>query len=92
MDERKLSLTVVGVDYANEDKAKSDRRFETLLFARGEPVDLRSEPKNSHDKNAIAVFSVRGIQLGYLNAERAPWIGGKIKAGRYSGRSFRRPR
>ena len=85
-------MTVVGVDYAYEDKTKSDPRIEMLLFAPGEPVDLRPEPKNSHDKNAIAAFSVRGLQLGYLNAERALWIGRKIKAGRYLGRSFRRPR
>lgn len=27
------------------------------------------------------VVRLRGVQLAYLTAERAPWIGGKLKAG-----------
>lgn len=81
MDQRELSLAVVGIDYANADKAKSNRRFELLQCEPGDPVELRREPKNAHDPNAVAVFSERGIQVGYLTAERAPWIGGKIAAG-----------
>ncbi|WP_242183034.1 HIRAN domain-containing protein [Sphingomonas sp. CARO-RG-8B-R24-01] len=81
MDQRELSLAVVGIDYANADKAKSNRRFELLQCEPGDPVELRREPKNPHDPNAVAVFSERGIQVGYLTAERAPWIGGKIAAG-----------
>ncbi|GGB21356.1 hypothetical protein GCM10011380_08650 [Sphingomonas metalli] len=71
-----LSLAVVGLDYLNSDK--SHRRFEMALCAHGEPVKLIREPKNKADKRAIAVFSVRDIQLGYLTAERAallaPWM------------------
>lgn len=81
MDQRELSLAVVGIDYANADKAKSNRRFELLQCEPGDPVELRREPKNAHDPHAVAVFSERGIQVGYLTAERAPWIGGKIAAG-----------
>lgn len=81
MDERELSLFVVGIGYLNADKAKSNRRFELALCAPGEPVELRLEPKNPHDANAVAVFSARGVQVGYLQAERAPWIGSKIRAG-----------
>lgn len=81
MDVRELSLAVVGIGYLNDDRDKSDRRFEMMLCAPGDPVELRREPKNGHDTNAVAVFSSRGIQLGYLTAERAPWIGGKIAAG-----------
>jgi len=81
MDQRELSLAVVGIDYANADKAKSNRRFELLQCEPGDPVELRREPKNMHDPHAVAVFSERGIQVGYLTAERAPWIGGKIAAG-----------
>lgn len=81
MDERELSLAVVGINFANRDKGKSNRRFEMRLCSPGEPVELRLEPKNPADKNAVAVFSARGVQLGYLTAERAPWIGGKIRAG-----------
>lgn len=40
----------------------------------GERVELRHEPKNPADNNAIAVYSARGIQIGYVRAERAPLI------------------
>ena len=79
--QRELSLAVVGLQFANTDKSKSSRRFEALLCKPGEPVELRPEPKNPADTRAIAVFSARGVQLGYLTAERAPWIGGKLGAG-----------
>ncbi|MGY2735191.1 HIRAN domain-containing protein [Sphingomonas sp. UYP23] len=81
MDERELSLAVVGIGYDNDRKSKGDRRFEMMLCAPGDPIELRREPKNKHDKHAVAVFTERGTQLGYLTAERAPWIGGKILAG-----------
>ena len=71
-----MSLAVVGLDYPNNDK--SNRRFEMLLCKRGEPVRLLLEPKNQADERAIAVLSTRGVQLGYLTAERAwliqPWL------------------
>jgi hypothetical protein len=81
MNERELTLAVVGIEYANEDKAKTNRRFEIELCAPDDPVDLRREPKNKYDKHAVAVFSKRGVQIGYLTAERAPWIGAKLGAG-----------
>lgn len=68
-----LSLAVVGADYPN--KRGPGRRFEIALCEPGEPVGLVPEPKNPADPNAIAVFSARGIQIGYLTAERAPRIG-----------------
>jgi hypothetical protein len=77
MDE--LTLSVVGIDFPNPDRSKSNRRMELLLCAPGEPVDLRREPKNPHDANAVAVFSARGIQMGYLSAERAPLIGRRMQ-------------
>ncbi len=76
MDE--LTLSVVGIDFPNTDRSKSNRRMELLLCTPGEPVDLRREPKNPHDANAVAVFSTRGIQMGYLSAERAPLIGRRM--------------
>jgi hypothetical protein len=50
MDE--LTCNVVGIDFPNADKSKSNRRMELMLCAPGEPVDLRREPKNPHDTNA----------------------------------------
>jgi hypothetical protein len=64
---------VVGAPYGNPDG--SNRQFEILLCAPGEVVDLRPEPRNKHDRHAIAVHSCRGVQIGYLTAERAPLLG-----------------
>jgi len=78
---RELSLHVVGAAFPNR-KGGGNRRFEILLCRPGEPVELRPEPRNPVDPNAVAVFSTRGVQIGYLSAERAPWIGGMIRDGR----------
>lgn len=77
---RALSLAIVGVDYQN--KRGPGRRFDLELCVPGEPIELRPEPKNPKDEYAIAVYSCRGVQLGYITAERAPWIGAQIRAGR----------
>lgn len=74
---RVLSLNVVGVAHPNKDGG--NRRTEIMFCDVGEPVELRLEPKNPVDPNAVAVFSDRGFQMGYLTAERAPWIGGMLK-------------
>lgn len=77
---RQLSLAVVGADHPN--KRGPGRRFELALCSPAEPIELRPEPKNPVDPQAVAVFSCRAVQLGYLTAERAPWIGGMIRSGR----------
>ena len=68
-----LSLAIVGIDYPN--KRGPGRRFELEICKPGEPVELRPEPTNQFDEHAIAVFSCRGVQLGYLASERAVLIG-----------------
>lgn len=73
MPVRALSLAIVGIDYPN--KRGPARRFELEICQPGEPVELRPEPNNPHDEHAIAVFSCRGVQLGYLASERAVLIG-----------------
>lgn len=75
-----MSLAVVGAQYPNKDG--SDRRYEILLCPPGEPVELRPEPKNKHDELAVAVYSARGIQIGYLTAERCGRIGQLMRLGR----------
>lgn len=77
---RSLSLAVVGADYPN--KRGPGRRFELSLCKPGEPVQLVPEPKNPADPRAVAVFSCRGVQIGYLTAERCGWIGGMLGGGR----------
>lgn len=75
-----LSLAIVGIDYPN--RRGPARRFELALCVPGEPIEVSPEPTNKHDPYAVAVYSCRGVQLGYLTAERAPWIGAQIRQGR----------
>lgn len=72
-----LSLAVVGAAHLNADG--SNRQFEILLCEPGDPIELVPEPKNKFDEHAIAVFTATGAQIGYLSAERAPWIGARLK-------------
>lgn len=74
------SLSVVGADHPN--RKGPTRRFEIALMRAGEPVDLVREPRNPADQRAVAVFSRRGVQLGYLTAERCGWISAQIDRGR----------
>lgn len=74
-----MTLAVVGVDFPN--RKGPTRKFELMLCIPGEPVELRPEPRNPADERAIAVFSARGIQIGYLTAERCGWIGAMMTKG-----------
>jgi hypothetical protein len=76
---QELTLAVVGIDFPNADG--SNRRSEGMMTLPGELVELVPEPRNQHDGNAIAVIGPQGVQLGYLNAERAPYIGGRMSRG-----------
>lgn len=78
---RELTLAVVGIDHLNGDKARTNRRSELMLLPVGVEMELRLEPKNRADPHAVAVYSPSGLQVGYLTAERAPWIGAKIRNG-----------
>lgn len=75
-----MSLQIKGLGFSNRDG--SDRRFEVLLCQPGEAVELRLEPKNKHDPLAIGIFAERGVQLGYVSAERCGRIGQLIRQGR----------
>jgi len=74
-----MTLSVVGGIHSNADG--SNRLFEIALCSPGEPIHLVPEPKNKHDPSAVAVHSARGIQIGYLSAERCGWIGAKLRLG-----------
>ncbi|RYF11048.1 MAG: hypothetical protein EOO77_20260, partial [Oxalobacteraceae bacterium] len=76
---QELTLAVVGIEFPNADG--SNRRSEAMMTLPGDPVELLPEPKNKHDSNAIAVISSSGVQLGYVNAERAPYIGSRLARG-----------
>src|SRR4051812_46754831 len=75
------SLAVVGADFPNKGRGPT-RHFEIAMCRPGEPVTLVPEPRNKHDSRAVAVFSARGIQLGYLSAERCGLIQKMILEGR----------
>ena len=85
------SLAVVGVDFPNTDKSRSNRRFEIALCVPGEPVELRPEPKNKFDERAVGVFGARGTQLGYLPAERSGRFARLIREGREVRAVFQAP-
>lgn len=74
-----FSLPAIGERYDNEDG--SSRQAELALCRPGEPVRLVREPENPHDRMAVAVFSCRGVRVGYLKRDRAVWIGSKIDKG-----------
>ena len=47
----------------------------------GDPLTLRREPRNKHDRNAVAVHDRRGRHLGYLSAELAEDVAPRLDAG-----------
>lgn len=58
-------------------------------------MELRPEPDNKADPYAVAVYSARGIQLGYVPAERCARIAALLGQGReiiaiYQGRDAHR--
>ncbi len=79
MSMNELTLAIVGIDFPNNDG--SNRRSELMFSEIGEPMELRPDPKNKHDDLAVAVFSARRVQVGYITAERAPLVGARIRAG-----------
>lgn len=81
-----LSLVIVGADYPNKDK--SNRRTEILWSAPGERVDLVPEPKNPVDPQAVAAYSARGVQIGYVGSFQAQLIGSYLSRGRIAGCIF----
>lgn len=74
-----FSLNIVGERYDNADG--SSRQAEIRRSEPGEDVELRREPTNRHDPSAVAVYSCRGVQVGYVGADRTAWIGSKIDKG-----------
>ncbi len=71
-----MSLAVVGADFSTG--KGPTRRFEIAMCRPGEPIILKREPRNPHDERAIAVYSARDIQIGYIRAEQAAWISQRI--------------
>ncbi len=79
MAERELSVAIVGAAHPNKDGG--NRRSEIAFCDPGERLELRPEPKNEHDEHAIAVFSPRQFQIGYVASERAVFLRGLLREG-----------
>ena len=60
---------VAGVTKPNRDG--SNRQVAIGKCQSGEPLDLVPEPDNPNDKDAIAVYSSAGQQIGYLHSDLA---------------------
>ena len=73
------TLNIVGEGVPNPDGGQ--RQAEIKRCQVGEPVELRRETGKRYDAHAVAVISCRGIQIGYLKAEHARWIGGRLDKG-----------
>lgn len=74
-----FSLPACGEWYDNDDG--TSRQEELSRCETGDPLALIREPDNPHDPMAVAVFTARGIRVGYLSRERAGWIGSKMDRG-----------
>jgi hypothetical protein len=72
-------VDIVGITYPNADG--SSRLFVVKTCRPGDPLELRPEPKHPLDPYALRVLNARGEQLGFVPADRAPWIGAKMRAG-----------
>ena len=77
---RKRVFDLAGEGQRNADG--SDRQEELLQCEPGEPVELRREPNNPYDSNAILVVSSRGVGIGYLKRDDAAEIASVIGGGR----------
>lgn len=77
---RQLSVAIVGANYPNADGG--NRRSEIAFCEVGEPLRLVPEPKNEYDEHAIAVFSARDFQIGYVASQRAVFLKKLLSDGR----------
>lgn len=76
---RAITIPIAGAAYPN--KSGPTRRFGIELCRPGDPIDLRPEPKNPVDPQAIAIYERGGIQLGYVPADKAQWFRSMMSRG-----------
>lgn len=65
--------------------------FEITMCRPCELVQLVPEPENEADENAIAVYSARNVQIGYLPSERAAFLIKVLKGGETIRAVFQEP-
>lgn len=76
---RALTVPIRGITHPN--KRGPTRAFGIKLCAPGDLLELRPEPKNRHDGNAIAIYERGGIQLGYVPADKCQWFHSAMSRG-----------
>ena len=59
----------------------SSRQDELARCLPGEAIRLEREPRNPRDPMAVALYSSRAVQVGYLGREHAEWLAPLIDAG-----------
>lgn len=69
-----------GERFANADG--SSRQDELGRCLPGEAIRLEREPDNPCDPMAVALYSSRAVQVGYVGREHAEWLAPLIDAGR----------
>lgn len=80
--EKGIKISVVGESFENDDGSDRQDIIERLKV--GDEIELRNEPDNLYDKNAIAVFSRHG-QIGYIGRDDTAIIHLAKRAERYRG-------
>ncbi|MCA9218356.1 MAG: hypothetical protein KDB27_35045 [Planctomycetales bacterium] len=60
-----------------------DRSIQISKLIIGEDLQLRREPGNPYDSNAVLVLNSRGRPLGYLKREVAEWFGPRMDSDRH---------
>jgi len=79
-----ITLPIVGTEHPNKKPRGPTRRFALELCQPGDEVALRPEPNNEFDEHAIAVDNAQGMMMGYIPANRAPYVGGHMRRGSVS--------
>jgi hypothetical protein len=84
---RTIRSKVVGVTFDNPDGASRQAIIKRFCDA-GMELEIRPEPDNPHDENALGVwvrtgghFGSRGLQIGYIRSELADELGESLEKG-----------
>lgn len=75
-----FNTKLAGVTFKNSDGSSRQAALRSCVV--GEVLELRREPKNPYDPNAVAVVRGTGDQIGYLSRFRAWQVALQMEAGR----------
>lgn len=62
-----FSVSIRGVSHKNNDGTNRQEIIKDLKI--GQTVNLIADPMNKYDRNAVAVFTTTGIQIGFLPSD-----------------------